>query len=176
MYCSYKFLLNATVLLSLGALFYVLHNDNIFQTKSNSSFNLAPSVRGDYNLWCIFTKANNSYKLRQNLRRFAKSLVEISSVPLSIHLISDNASQVIADRVFEDLLPNAKTKFTVSNGLNSVAGTELCKQEDPGSNLVLPRLFSDESCKALVPAQPLIRYLTYIGPGKSNCRQHARYY
>lgn len=114
MYCSYKFLLNATVLLSLGALFYVLHNDNIFQTKSNSSFNLAPSVRGDYNLWCIFTKANNSYKLRQNLRRFAKSLVEISSVPLSIHLISDNASQVIADRVFEDLLPNAKTKFTVS--------------------------------------------------------------
>lgn len=114
MNCSYKVLLNVLVLLCICVLFYLLQNESVFQGKPRTNYDLAAAVTDDYCLWVIFTKANSSYKLRQNLKRFTESLVNTSSVPLSLHIIADNSSREFADNIFKNSLPLSKTKFTVS--------------------------------------------------------------
>jgi len=110
MVVPYKVLFNFAIFITIGTLFYVYQNENFLWTGENE-VNLAPAVMEDYNLWCIFTKANSSYKLKQNFRRFISSLVVNMTVPVALHIISDNTSQIIANEVLRDV---ASAKPTLS--------------------------------------------------------------
>lgn len=66
-----------------------------------------------HNIWCIFCKATPASPLRYKFSVFVLSLVNRSSVPLTINLITDDGSRSTAQKVFEHVKNVTKKDFQV---------------------------------------------------------------
>ena len=54
-----------------------------------------------YNIWCIFTKVTSNSPMRRKFKVFINSLLRYSSEPVALHVITDEESQGIAEKVIE---------------------------------------------------------------------------
>lgn len=52
-----------------------------------------------YNVWCIFTKVASNSPMRTKFRIFVESLLRTSNASIGFHVISDNESKIVADKV-----------------------------------------------------------------------------
>lgn len=85
--------------------------ENVSTTGSNSSDKNAiftamflASKKVYYNVWCIFTKVTSNSPMKWKFEIFAESLLRLSSVDISFHVITDNNSKNIAEKVLESIL------------------------------------------------------------------------
>lgn len=120
----YKILLNLSVVISFLVIFFAFQerplnksyliryskNDKpISDPYKNSTFShfvylqnaatVESAAEREYNVWCIFCKANSLAPLTQKFSVFAHSLVQLSSVPLTLNVVTDNVSFPIAEEV-----------------------------------------------------------------------------
>ncbi|KAL0276974.1 UNVERIFIED_CONTAM: hypothetical protein PYX00_004419 [Menopon gallinae] len=120
----YKVLLNLSVVISFLVIFFAFQerplnksylikyskNDkqisDIYKNSTFSHFvylqNAATVKSGaarEYNVWCIFCKATSLSPLTQKFSVFAHSLIQLSSVPLTLNVVTDNVSFPLAEEV-----------------------------------------------------------------------------
>lgn len=60
----------------------------------------------DYNLWLIFTKVVEQTPLYHNFQRLIENLLAVTSVPIDLHVITDDASKQIAIEIFQQMKSN----------------------------------------------------------------------
>ncbi|KZC08816.1 PREDICTED: xyloside xylosyltransferase 1 [Dufourea novaeangliae] len=120
-----KVLINLTVLAVILVLFYcyqtsngvhwsvhtVPEHENTSTTKSNGgsgedeiSKALLEAEKVYYNVWCIFTKVASNSPMRKKFAIFAESLLRLSSVDIVFHVITDEDSKDVAEKVLEGVL------------------------------------------------------------------------
>lgn len=74
----------------------------INETLKQSSKIISKHNFMDYSIWCIFTKVKHTNApLRYKFERFINSLMKHSSVVITLNVISDNSSQIIAESVIK---------------------------------------------------------------------------
>lgn len=88
-------------------------NDNNWYVERTKDVNVSSAVNSDLsenfiNIWCIFTKVIENVPLQDKFERLIKSLFKFSSVPLHIHIISDNSSNIIAKDILKKIIPSSK--------------------------------------------------------------------
>lgn len=66
-----------------------------------------------YNVWCIFTKVTSNSPMKRKFRTFFDSLVKYSSDDIAFHLITDEESQLIAERMIDYVLFVYRRKMQV---------------------------------------------------------------
>lgn len=136
----YKILLNLTLVVCFVVLFFTLHeksennfknnlvNYHIKQIKSNNESDshfvyVRNSTAGlnfkYYNIWCIFCRATNKSPLKNKFTVFSHSLVNHSSVPLNINVITDETSRQVADEVLNQVKNSTNKNFKVSTNHSS---------------------------------------------------------
>ncbi|XP_011499649.1 PREDICTED: xyloside xylosyltransferase 1 [Ceratosolen solmsi marchali] len=54
-----------------------------------------------YNVWCIFTKVTSNSPMRRKFRIFVHSLLSHSSIGIHFHIVTDDESQIIAEKVID---------------------------------------------------------------------------
>lgn len=115
-----KVLINLTLLAVILVLFYCYqtsngirwtHSDkeNASTTKSRSFTQdvttvSLPSGKDYYNVWCIFTKVASNSPMRRKFEIFAESLLKLSSVDIAFHVITDDDSKNVAEKLLGNIL------------------------------------------------------------------------
>lgn len=104
---------------------------NASSQKVNSTTTLAPEdvvarngslIAGDgmrkkeevYNVWCIFTKVTSNSPMRRKFRMFVDSLLRYSTTGVVFHVITDEESKIIAEKVIEYNFLVTKKKMKVT--------------------------------------------------------------
>ncbi|CAL7942203.1 unnamed protein product [Xylocopa violacea] len=118
-----RVLINLTFLAVILVLFYcyqtsngvrwTLHaeHENVSTTESNDPTEdtttaalLLQNEKIYYNVWCIFTKVASNSPMRRKFEIFAESLLRLSSVDIAFHVITDNDSKDVAEKVLINIL------------------------------------------------------------------------
>lgn len=115
-----KVLINLSLLAVILVLFYCYqtsngirwtHNDkeNASTTKSRSfgqdvTTVSLPSGKDYYNVWCIFTKVASNSPMRRKFEIFAESLLKLSSIDIAFHVITDDDSKNVAEKLLGNIL------------------------------------------------------------------------
>ncbi|KAK6622143.1 hypothetical protein RUM44_001950 [Polyplax serrata] len=135
----YKILLNLSVLVSFIVIFFAFHEKSDSQDlvnlvnyekdiklnnesgRSHFAYSEPSAIvlkdefeNYGHNIWCIFCKATPASPLRYKFSVFVLSLVNRSSVPLTINLITDDGSRSTAQKVFEHVKNVTKKDFQVT--------------------------------------------------------------
>lgn len=118
-----KVLINLTLLALILVLFYcyqtsngihwTLHgeqeNASTIESRSSSDDTITTSMllsnkKIYYNVWCIFTKVASNSPMKRKFKIFAESLLKLSSVDIAFHVMTDNDSKNIAEKVLENII------------------------------------------------------------------------
>lgn len=70
-------------------------------TSNNYNTHNKSSVKQMLNVWSIFTKVTNNSPIHSKFRVFVDSLLKYSTGDVVLHLITDDKSQIIAQRVIQ---------------------------------------------------------------------------
>lgn len=82
-----------------------------FQGKEFSGMVLDNQTQDEYNIWCIFTKVSSNIQMKHKFRRFFMSLLQHSSVLISLHLIIDGPSKIHAKEVLSSIRTHINKTF-----------------------------------------------------------------
>lgn len=94
------------VLYSLAAAFVVKLLYDYFQSLQNDERDMMrtelvevwkANASNPYNLWLTFAKADSRVQMKYKFRNLLLNLANVSSIPLSLHIIVDGPSRSIAD-------------------------------------------------------------------------------
>lgn len=120
-----KMLINLTVLAVILVLFYCYQTSNGIHWSARTArehenaSTTESSISGEdtisttvflstekiyYNVWCIFTKVASNSPMKRKFEIFAESLLRLSSVDIAFHVITDNDSKDVAEKVLEGVL------------------------------------------------------------------------
>lgn len=105
-----KLIFHLIALLCVLIVFYycfiaqTVSNDFLYKNEHFKNVNVSAALNNKdlIHVWCIFTKVTENAPLQMKFQNLVKSLFKFSTVPLHIHVISDNASKVIAKRVLDN--------------------------------------------------------------------------
>lgn len=133
----YKILLNLCALVSFLVIFYAFQESsrnnltffnldkNGKQIRINNSTDshfvfIQNSTSGElkndegFNLWCTFCKASQASSIRHKFSVFAYSLINLTTVPLTLNVITDNSSLGIAEEILDNIHNMTGKDFKVS--------------------------------------------------------------
>ena len=115
-----KVLINLTLLAVILVLFYCYQTSNGIRWTHNDKENASttksrnfgqdvttvslPSGKDYYNVWCIFTKVASNSPMRRKFEIFAESLLKLSSVDIAFHVITDDDSKNVAEKLLGNIL------------------------------------------------------------------------
>jgi hypothetical protein len=84
-----------------------LNNDGVGTKKQLLLFNNSKQSNDTdiatqrYNVWSIFTKVTSNSPMRRKFRIFVHSLLSHSSIDIHLHVITDDESRIIAEKVID---------------------------------------------------------------------------
>ncbi|XP_043602680.1 xyloside xylosyltransferase 1 [Bombus pyrosoma] len=118
-----KVLINLTLLVVILVLFYCYQTSNgtrwiLRRDQENASTTESTNIHEDtitttvffpkkknyYNVWCIFTKVDSNSPMRRKFEIFAESLIKLSSVNIAFHVITDDDSKNVTEKVLANIL------------------------------------------------------------------------
>lgn len=106
-----KILFNFFIVFSIWILFYFIINCNTGSSKSNiehTNNNVVPLKKEiQENVWLIFTKVTEKSPLRFKFRNLLENILNISSIPLKFHIITDNSSKELAISEISDVVSHS---------------------------------------------------------------------